>query len=78
MRELLTEFKALGGDAIEVHTSSHTPAQYAEFARYARDFGFLASCGSDYHGPGESWMELGVLPPLPADLTPVWKDWPQT
>jgi 3',5'-nucleoside bisphosphate phosphatase len=78
MRELLTEFKALGGDAIEVHTSSHTPAQYAEFSRYARDFGFLASCGSDYHGPGESWMELGVLPPLPADLTPVWKDWPQT
>jgi hypothetical protein len=78
MRELLTEFKALGGDAIEVHTSSHTPAQYVEFSRYARDFGFLASCGSDYHGPGESWMELGVLPPLPADLTPVWKDWPQT
>jgi 3',5'-nucleoside bisphosphate phosphatase len=77
MRELLTEFKALGGDAIEVHTSSHTPAQYAEFSRYARDFGFLASCGSDYHGPGESWMEFGVLPPLPADLTPVWKDWPQ-
>jgi hypothetical protein len=76
MRELLTEFKALGGDAIEVHTSSHTPAQYAEFSRYARDFGFLASCGSDYHGPGESWMELGVLPPLPADLTPVWKNWP--
>jgi 3',5'-nucleoside bisphosphate phosphatase len=78
MRELLTEFKALGGDAIEVHTSSHTPAQFVEFARYARDFDLLASCGSDYHGPGESWMEFGALPPLPADLPPVWKDWPQT
>ena len=54
MRELLTQFKGIGGDAIEVHTSSHTPAQYTEFARYARQFGLLASCGSDYHGPGDT------------------------
>lgn len=75
MRELLREFKERGGDAIEVHTSSHTPAQYAEFAHYARQFDFLASCGSDFHGPGESWMDFGEIPPLPADLTPVWKNW---
>ena len=75
MRGLLKAFKAMGGDAIEVHTSSHTPAHYVEYANYAREFNFLASCGSDYHGPGESWMDFGELPPLPADLTPVWKDW---
>jgi predicted metal-dependent phosphoesterase TrpH len=75
LQGLLEEFKALG-DGIEVHTSSHTPAQFAEFARHARHYGFLASCGSDYHGPGESWMELGELPQLPADLQPVWRDWP--
>jgi 3',5'-nucleoside bisphosphate phosphatase len=75
MRELLLEFKETGGDAIEVLSSSHTPAQYAEFARYARVFRMLASSGSDFHGPGESWADLGDMPPLPAGLTPVWKDW---
>jgi predicted metal-dependent phosphoesterase TrpH len=75
MRELLSEFRDTGGDAIEVMSSSHTPAQYTEFARYARVFGMLASSGSDFHGPGESWADLGDMPPLPAGVTPVWKDW---
>jgi predicted metal-dependent phosphoesterase TrpH len=75
MQELLAEFKDRGGDAIEVLTSSHTPAQYAEYATYALRFGFLASCGSDYHGPGESWMDFGDLPPMPPGLTPVWHAW---
>lgn len=75
MQELLAEFKDRGGDAIEVLTSSHTIAQYAEYASYALRFGFLASCGSDYHGPGESWMDFGDLPPLPPALTPVWHAW---
>jgi predicted metal-dependent phosphoesterase TrpH len=75
MRRLLGEFKDAGGDAIEVLSSSHTPAQFAEYASYCRVFGFLASCGSDYHGPGESWLDLGDLPPLPAGVTPVWAQW---
>jgi len=75
MRRLLAEFRDLGGDAVEVLSSSHTPAQYAEFATHARVFGLRASCGSDWHGPDESWMELGALPELPAGVAPVWKDW---
>jgi hypothetical protein len=75
MRRLLGEFRERGGDAVEVMSSSHTPAQAVEFATYARVFGFAASCGSDYHGPGESWIELGALPPLPAGVTPVWTHW---
>jgi len=75
IRELLAEFRDTGGDAIEVLSSSHTPAQYTEFARYARVFGMLASSGSDFHGPGESWADLGDMPRLPAGVTPVWKDW---
>jgi predicted metal-dependent phosphoesterase TrpH len=74
-RELLADFREAGGDAIEVLSASHTPAQYTEYARYARVFGFLASSGSDFHGPGESWADLGDMPPLPAGVTPVWKDW---
>ena len=75
MRRLLGEFRDAGGDAIEVLSPAHTPAQYTEFATKCRVFGLAASCGSDYHGPGESWMDLGDLPPLPAGVVPVWKDW---
>lgn len=73
--ELLGEFIELGGQAIEVVSGSHTPAQYAEFGRYAREFGLLASCGSDFHGPGESYRDLGRLPDLPLDCRPVWSAW---
>jgi len=72
---LFDEFKQFGGQAIEVHTGSHTTEQYAEYAQVARRYGFLASMGSDFHGPGESRVELGALPPLPAGLKPVWHDW---
>jgi len=75
LRELLREFADLGGQAIEVVSGSHTPEQYAEFARYAKEFGLLASCGSDYHGPGESYRDLGRLPDFPLDCTPVWQAW---
>ena len=73
MHELLTEFVLLGGQALEVVTGSHTPEQYAEFARYADEFGLLASCGSDFHGPGESYRDMGHLPDLPLICRPVWQ-----
>ena len=75
LNEFFTEFKDLGGGAIEVMTGSHTTQQYNHFADVSRCFGFMASRGSDYHGPGESRIEPGALPPLPADLKPVWHDW---
>jgi 3',5'-nucleoside bisphosphate phosphatase len=75
VRELLAEFVKCGGAGIEVITGSHSPEQYAEFAALAREFGLLASRGSDFHGPGESKIDLGALPQLPADLQPVWRDW---
>ena len=75
MRRWLTEFRDAGGDAIEVVSPSHTRAQYGEFATHARVLGLRASCGSDWHGPGESWMELGALPDLPVGVVPVWRNW---
>ncbi len=68
----LKEFKDLGGQAIEVQSGSHSPEQVEIFNRLAREFGFLASRGSDFHGPEESHVDLGQLPPLPDGLTPVW------
>ena len=75
MRKFLGEFKDGGGAGVEVITSSHTPEQFLEYAILAREFGFLASRGSDFHGPGESRVDLGKLPDLAADLKPVWHDW---
>lgn len=75
MRKFLAEFKDGGGAGVEVITSSHTPEQFLEYAILAREFGFLASRGSDFHGPGESRVDLGKLPNLAADLKPVWHDW---
>lgn len=75
LEELLLEFRALGGEAIEVITGSHTPEQSLLFARHSQRLGLLASRGSDFHGPGESYFDLGRMPPLPANCTPVWHDW---
>jgi predicted metal-dependent phosphoesterase TrpH len=75
MHELLGVFVELGGGAVEVVTGSHTPPQYAEFARYAEEFGLKSSCGSDFHGPTESYRDLGRLPDLPLGCRPVWEHW---
>lgn len=72
---LLDTFRELGGEGIEVVTGSHTPDQYSQYAKVALESGMLASRGSDFHGPKESRVDLGSLPPLPAGLTPVWHDW---
>lgn len=71
-RDLFGAFKDLGGRGIEVLSGSQKDEEVSEFARIAREFGFLASRASDFHGPGESWIDLGRLPNLPEDLVPVW------
>ena len=75
MRKFLGEFKDGGGAGIEVVSSSHSAEQFLEYAVLAQEFGLLASRGSDFHGPGESRVDLGGLPHLAADLKPVWHDW---
>lgn len=69
---LFTEFKSHGGQGVEVITGSHTPAEYLTYADTAREFGLAASRGSDFHSPDESHTELGTLPYLPGNVTPVW------
>ena len=69
---LFSEFRQHGGQGVEVVTGSHTAAECATYAGMAREFGLAASRGSDFHSPDESHTDLGTLPPLPSDLTPVW------
>ena len=70
---LFSEFKQHGGRGVEVVTGSHTAAEYATYAEMAQEFGLAASRGSDFHSPDESHTDLGTLPPLPGQLTPVWE-----
>jgi predicted metal-dependent phosphoesterase TrpH len=74
LHEMFGVFKELGGRGIEVISGSHGEDEMREYANVARKFGFLASRASDFHGPGESWIDLGKLPDLPPDLTPVWSE----
>lgn len=70
---LFTEFKSHGGRGVEVVTGSHTPQEYLKYAETAKEFGLAASRGSDFHSPDESHTDLGTLPFLPGELTPVWE-----
>ena len=69
---LFTEFKGHGGQGVEVVTGSHSNAESVVYAETAREFGLAASRGSDFHSPDESRIDLGTLPALPSQLTPVW------
>jgi predicted metal-dependent phosphoesterase TrpH len=70
---LFSEFKAHGGRGVEVVTGSHTNAEAIRYAETALEFGLAASRGSDFHSPEESHTDLGKLPLLPGQLTPVWE-----
>jgi len=70
---LFSEFKAHGGVGVEVMTGSHSSAECVQYAAMAHEFGLAASRGSDFHSPQESHTDLGTLPYLPGELTPVWE-----
>ncbi len=70
---LITEFMAHGGRGIEVITGSHSAQEAQRYAQTALEFGLAASRGSDFHSPDESHTDLGTLPWLPGQLTPVWE-----
>ncbi|CAG0934882.1 MAG: 3',5'-nucleoside bisphosphate phosphatase [Rhodocyclaceae bacterium] len=74
LRVFLGEFRDRGGQGIEVACGAHSAEEVHECARLARHFGLKASVASDFHGPGESFADLGMTPPLPEDLVPIWHE----
>jgi len=75
LRRLIEDFKAVGGQAIEVSSGQQHPDQLRNIAALAKRYDLLASCGSDFHSPEQRWTELGRFLPLPASCTPVWSLW---
>lgn len=69
---LCDEFVAAGGRGLEVCSGLQPPQTTRDLARLCREKKLLASCGSDFHQPGQHWAELGCCTPLPEHLDPVW------
>lgn len=69
-RRLVSEFLGAGGHALEVANGLQAAEQVGTLSILAREFGMLASAGSDFHGPG-LWGEIGRYRPLPEDLPPL-------
>jgi len=78
LRELIGQFRECGGAALEVVTGSHSRDECHAMAAQVRRSDLYASCGSDYHGPENPWIDLGSLPQLPAGCRPIWEhpEWP--
>lgn len=73
LRKLITEFRSLGGKAIEVVTGNNNLNEITTVANYAKRYDIAASLGSDYHNDKSPWSKLGNLTTLPQGLTPVWE-----
>ncbi|PKM30305.1 MAG: phosphatase [Gammaproteobacteria bacterium HGW-Gammaproteobacteria-11] len=74
LRRLFREFAVAAGRGIEVVNGQQPVEQVAYLGKLCNEFGFLASCGSDFHHPDSPWMALGKMTALPADCQPVWDD----
>lgn len=72
-RNLFEEFKALGGDGIEVHSGNCCKNDRLNYAALAERYNLLASAGSDFHRLNDfSGGILGACPELPDNCKPVW------
>jgi predicted metal-dependent phosphoesterase TrpH len=77
LRNLIGEFKELGGEAIEVVSGNYTRDNCLTMARHARDFELMGSVGSDFHGPEHSRIEIGRMMELPEHVVTIWHGWKQ-
>lgn len=75
LHELVTDFKGVGGDALEVVSGETTSTQAQELAGLCLRYQLLSSTGSDYHGGALSRVFLGRQRELPLNCTPVWHQW---
>ena len=75
MRELIADFRAAGGEAIEVVSGRQASPETRALATLCEQSQLSASSGSDFHQPGQHWAELGSQPAVPDGCRPVWERW---
>jgi 3',5'-nucleoside bisphosphate phosphatase len=74
-RQLLTDFVAAGGAALEVVTGGNGAQHVEAVAALAVKYGLMGSVGSDFHNPLFTWNPLGRSLKLPDCVTPVWRSY---
>lgn len=67
VRKLAENFKAWGGDAMEISGCGQSRDQYQLLVKLAEEHQLAGSMGSDFHFPC-AWIELGKLAPLPEHI----------
>lgn len=70
---LVQDFKAIGGEALEVVTATQDVNQTARCVQLTKQYDLYASTGSDFHSPQQLWAMLGRCPALPSTVTPIWQ-----
>ena len=70
---LCDDFVEAGGQGFEVSSGLQQPAVTKLMAHICKQKKLLASCGSDFHQPGQQWAELGRYSPIPENLETVWQ-----
>jgi 3',5'-nucleoside bisphosphate phosphatase len=75
LRALVADFRACGGEAIEVVVGHQLPDTTAFMAQLCRQNALAGSVGSDFHKPGQAWCELGRIDNFPVGCEPIWTRW---
>ncbi|MBM6551294.1 PHP domain-containing protein [Marinomonas ostreistagni] len=76
LKAIVTDFKKLGGSAIEVASGNERPDHVRFLERLSRDFELQASVGSDFHGPFGPWTQVGRYTQIhEQEVTPIWYKW---
>ncbi len=75
LKSLVEEFKALGGDGLEICYPNINPGHKNLLASWTKAYKLCGSQGSDFHNPDRTWVKLGKFAPLPEDVEPVWTRW---
>lgn len=76
LKRLMTQFAALGGNAMEVSSGNENPQSVRLLETICRDLSLQASVGSDFHGPFGPWCQVGKFTPIQeASLNPLWHKW---
>ena len=73
IKNLLTDFKEVLGDGIEVVTATSTDEEITLSNKWAKEYKLLSSCGSDYHGWPNQRIQIGCLRDLPNLDNAIWR-----
>ena len=73
IKNMLTDFKEVLGDGVEVVTATSTDEEITLSNKWAKEYKLLSSCGSEYHGWPNQRIQIGYLRDLPNLENAIWR-----